>query len=421
MNDEIKVHVVNYGRKNFYMRYLDPVTGKQVPRSTGKSIRREADRVAAKWEAELQEGRYKSPSKVGWAEFRIRYEDEVLPRLADKTAEKVWAIFNAVERHLKPEKLASLTAERISYLMSKMREAGRAETTIKSNMAHLKSSLNWGKRIGLLFEVPNIDMPRRAKGGKIMKGRPITGEAFERLLSKVSSVLFPEKRKKHTPKEPSPAERKSIVRSWKDLMVGLWWSGLRLEESLELYWDRDDRLCVDLSGKYPMLWIPAELEKGHQNRLLPIAPEFAEFLLATPEANRTGRVFDPKSVRYWQSKRLIPSSVGRIISDIGKASSVKVHTDPKTGKVKYASAHDLRRSFGERWAPRVMPQVLKELMRHETIETTLKYYVGRNAQNTAEALYAALGNTSGNTAPQAQSEATKENTESPEENKAFGK
>lgn len=52
-------------------------------------------------------------------------------------------------------------------------------------------------------------------------------------------------------------------------------------------------------------------------------------------------------------------------------------------KNKFASAHDLRRSFGERWATRVMPQVLMELMRHESIETTLKFYVGHDAQRTA--------------------------------------
>jgi len=34
-----------------------------------------------------------------------------------------------------------------------------------------------------------------------------------------------------------------------------------------------------------------------------------------------------------------------------------------------------------------MPPVLQELMRHESIETTLKYYVGRNAQATAKLLW----------------------------------
>ena len=62
---------------------------------------------------------------------------------------------------------------------------------------------------------------------------------------------------------------------------------------------------------------------------------------------------------------------------------------PKTGKVKYASSHDLRRSFGERWSTRVIPQVLMALMRHENIETTQRYYVGRNANTTADAVWEA--------------------------------
>ena len=72
---------------------------------------------------------------------------------------------------------------------------------------------------------------------------------------------------------------------------------------------------------------------------------------------------------------------------IGKAAGVKVAIDPKTGKVEYASAHDLRRSFGERWSTRVMPQVLMAIMRHESIETTMRYYVGRNATTTADAVW----------------------------------
>ncbi len=36
-----------------------------------------------------------------------------------------------------------------------------------------------------------------------------------------------------------------------------------------------------------------------------------------------------------------------------------------------------------------MPQVLKELMRHESIETTMRFYVGRNAHTTADAVWEA--------------------------------
>ena len=98
--------------------------------------------------------------------------------------------------------------------------------------------------------------------------------------------------------------------------------------------------------------------------------------------------------------------VGVVISAIGKAGGVKVNTSP-SGKVKFASAHDLRRSFGERWSTKVMPQVLMVLMRHENIETTMRYYVGRNAQTTADVLWQAheaenrdSGNKSGNSSPE---------------------
>ncbi len=92
--------------------------------------------------------------------------------------------------------------------------------------------------------------------------------------------------------------------------------------------------------------------------------------------------------------------VSRAIGEIGEKAGVKVLTDRK-GRVKYASAHDLRRSFGDRWARKVMPIVLKELMRHDSIETTLRYYVGLNAESTAEVLYQAVGNSLGNTASKA--------------------
>jgi integrase len=81
----------------------------------------------------------------------------------------------------------------------------------------------------------------------------------------------------------------------------------------------------------------------------------------------------------------------------------KVDADGKAQTVtRYAGCHDLRRSFGERWSGRVMPQVLMELMRHESMQTTLTFYVGKNAQRTADAVWAAFeaheqkGNTSGN-------------------------
>jgi hypothetical protein len=68
-------------------------------------------------------------------------------------------------------------------------------------------------------------------------------------------------------------------------------SGLRLEESTLLSRDDDVPITVDLSGRHPRLPIYAEAEKGHQDRLLPMTPDFAQFLLQTPRTARTGPVF----------------------------------------------------------------------------------------------------------------------------------
>ena len=65
----------------------------------------------------------------------------------------------------------------------------------------------------------------------------------------------------------------------------------------------------------------------------------------------------------------------------------------------FAGARDLRRAFGFRWSRLVMPPVLKELMRHESIETTMRYYVGVNTEATADELWRVAGNISGNIAP----------------------
>ena len=54
---------------------------------------------------------------------------------------------------------------------------------------------------------------------------------------------------------------------------------------------------------------------------------------------------------------------------------------------KYASAHDLRRAFGTRWASRVKPAVLQKLMRHASINTTMAYYVDLDADELGDELW----------------------------------
>ncbi len=108
------------------------------------------------------------------------------------------------------------------------------------------------------------------------------------------------------------------------------------------------------------------------------------YLLAAPEAERRGPLFRPVMP---SGNRATARYAGQTISLIGAKAYIVVHTNAKTGRVKYASAHDLRRSFGTRWAKKVMPAVLQKLMGHDSIQTTMAYYVGLECDEVTEQLY----------------------------------
>jgi len=112
MNNDIRVHVVKYkNRKKLVMRYVDPLTGKQVSRTARTARRRDAERLAAKWEAELRDGRYQKPSRITWQAFRQRYESEKLAQLSERSLESTGAAFRHFERELSPKLLESLNSE----------------------------------------------------------------------------------------------------------------------------------------------------------------------------------------------------------------------------------------------------------------------------------------------------------------------
>ncbi len=119
-----------------------------------------------------------------------------------------------------------------------------------------------------------------------------------------------------------------------------------------------------------------------------MAPEFSELLDSIPVDDQTGFVFNPLA-KVKSESRMRNDTICKRISAIGKVAGVKVSESAK-GNPLYASAHDLRRSFGFRWSLLVMPAVLKELMRHESIDTTMQYYVGRNSEETAEAIWSVV-------------------------------
>lgn len=182
--------------------------------------------------------------------------------------------FNLLEEYCQPESVRDISSGMMSQFQAALRKRGQREITIAKYLRHMRGALRWAKDMEMIDRLPTIAMPRRAKQSKLMKGRPLTEEEFRTFQRAVESVVGTE----HT-------------EAWQFFIEGLWWSGLRVSETLDLYWDRTDRLSVDLSGRYPMFRIQAAFQKGNKDRVLPMAPEFSEFLESVPRGERLGAVF----------------------------------------------------------------------------------------------------------------------------------
>ena len=390
MSDEIRVRLIcpkprsRRKSKNVIMWFRDPDIGRLVRKSAGTTDTKAARDKAIEWQYQVRNGLWTPPAEctdgeaddglgpITWQQFRTQYEQEHLRTLSERTCDAADTALNHLERVLRLDgkRLAVVTSKALSTFQAKLRQAtpkspkGVKDVTIDGYLAYIGAALKWAVRVDLLDEAPEIPRLKRAKGiDKLMRGRPIMLEEFERMLKAARKV------------------RPRDYKAWRRYLRGLWLSGLRLEESLLLSWDLETPFSIDLSGKRPLLRILAEGEKGHQDRLLAITPDFAEFLLKVPDNRRVGRVFKLRGLET--GKPISGKRVGRIVSAIGKRAKVLVNK--AAGKC--ASAHDLRRSFGTRWAKRVMPAVLQKLMRHSAIETTMKYYVDLDANELAEELW----------------------------------
>jgi integrase len=368
MTDEINVIVVKRKGLNLYLRYIDPVDGRRREKNSGTTNMKAAQRAAGEWQAELRAG---GTSKLNtrWSVFTEAYESAKVVSLRENTMNAITVAFNAAENTMKPDTLARITPQWAIMFQQRLLDSGCAASTVESYCRHLRAALNWAVEQGMMLKVPKFPKLKQARSAKQMKGRPITGEEFDRLLEAVETSLKPRQHE-----------------SMKFLLRGLWLSGLRLGEALSLTWDQwADGIRVDLSGKYVMLLIPAEGEKGGRDRTYPVTPDFAEFLLSVPKDQRTGFVFNPELYRG-VCRRM--DTVSKAIADLGEVANVKVDEKPSKAKGKpslpvWASAHDLRRAFGFRWSRKVNSMVLKELMRHASVTTTEKYYIGIQADETA--------------------------------------
>lgn len=396
-----KVRIVQPAGRPFQLRYKCPIEKREIRISTGGRDEEEAERLKAELEAKLIlgiEARSGKEKTVGpemeWSHFREQYRVLHLMTVRDGTATHAESRLDLAERILKPKSLGDVADPNLlQQLQAKLlagassrRKKPRSAHTVRGYMNSVLASLNWAHLQGWLPTAPRIRKIKTPKQ-KVMKGRPITSEEFQKMLDATAGVVGEE-----------------TAASWMHVLRGLWESALRLDELMHVSWDKPGTIRPIWKAKHlPVLEIPAAMQKNDTEENIPLLPWFETVLLETPAESRSGWVFNPESLQLKLGRKIRhhrPDAewVGKIIARIGKDAGIIVEpADERTGRpTKYATAHDLRRSCGERLRNLgVPPLVICRVMRHSSWETTRKHYAPGDIQQDAAVLRSMLASGDG--------------------------
>ena len=317
-----------------------------------------------------------------WDEFRDLYRQQHLEFQRPKTYETDESRLDRYERIVKPKTIGdAFNAQAFKnaetrFLRGEGSRRGKplSPATVDAYLRSIRAAESFAFDQGLIEEKARFRKLKVPKS-KTMKGRPISEEEFDLLTASTIQVVG-----------------ESLVEEWNFVLRGLWCSGLRLSELMVVSWDVPDSITpIWLDRKEPVLRIPASMQKNNTTEDIPLLPWFEDLILTVPESMRRGWVFNPPSLqskfgRNSSGKRPTSEWVGKIISRIGKKSQIVVEAaNPKTGApTKFVSAHDLRRSCGQRMQDAgVPPLVISRILRHSSWETTKRHYVPGNIQQDA--------------------------------------
>ncbi len=391
-----KVRIVRPSQRPFQLRYVCPVEKREIRISTGCRDEVEAERQKAELEAKLLLGLEARPGRhqvlgpdMDWSDFREQYRTLHLATVRDSTAFHAESRLDIAERILNPRWLGDVSdpnaLQRLQARLlagdSSRRSRPRSAHTVRGYMNCVLAALNWAYLQDWLPTPPKLRKLKTAKM-KVMKGRPITEPEFGRMLQVTAEVVG-----------------EDAADSWKHVLRGLWTSALRLDELMHVSWSDAGTIRPHWrDGQLPVLEIPAAMQKNDTEESIPLLPWFEALLLETPVDDRHGWVFNPLSLQLKAGRKVKhhrPDAewVGKVIARVGKQAGIEVEpADTRTGRPKkYASAHDLRRSCGERLRNTgVPPLVICRVMRHSSWETTRKHYAPGDVQRDAEVLAATL-------------------------------
>ena len=315
-------------RNGFVLKFYCPIIRKRVRKNCGTRDRREARRVLQECRERLLNGQYiesggaitvaqtttsrsKSASAqnvpasasntergLSWQECYDRYRQfrksrtrkprslvDAVSRL--QIAERVFEA-DREERKL-PEGLfirECLSLERLEFLQERLLDGDecrydrRSPNTVNSMLASVMAFARHCEQHGWIAAVPKL---QKLEVEEVMKGRPITGAEFERMLNVTPKIVG-----------------QSVAESWQFALRILWESGFRVGDLMNFSWD-DERnihpVWTNRKGQHATIIVPSSQKNGRVQEI-PLLPGLNAVLMSVPEQDRTGWIVNPQPVEY---------------------------------------------------------------------------------------------------------------------------
>jgi integrase len=468
-------------KNGYVLKFYCPIRRKRIRKNTGTRDRREARRVLRECRERLLNGLYASSDGA----ITIQHEKagQSVPETPKGTCSETWeSCYDKYrkhqEKHTRVGSMADMVsrlaiAERIfegfhddrgrptpilvrdcmtlvmmEYLQDRLlagdegRYDYRASTTVNSLTKTVMAFVRFCATRGWIDSVPGLQMLNIEDA---MKGRPITGEEFDRMIEATPRVVGLDS-----------------AESWQFALRIIWETGFRVGDLMDFNWS-DERhirpIWTMRANQSSTIAIPST-QKNRKTQQIPMTPGLEQLLEGMPQSQRNGWIVNPlpisyeiqcgtqylrptdsdlkaliaafsnrsigracgvtdTTVRKWLhdagisrecefqrqteaiseaemigirsrgecrrthtakragNQRLTKERVGRVISMIGHEANVVVQKEDEEAKrrLKYASAHDIRRGCALRLINcGVSAETLTVIMRHEDFETTKKHY-----------------------------------------------
>ena len=305
-------------RNSFVLKFYCPIIRKRVRKNCGTRDRREARRVLQECRERLLNGQYiesggaitanqakatlfksvpaqnnsasanNTERSLNWQECYDRYRQfrksrtrkprslvDAVSRL--QIAERVFEA-DREERKL-PEGLfirECLSLERLEFLQERLLDGDecrydrRSPNTVNSMLASVMAFAHHCEQRGWIAVVPKL---QKLEVEEVMKGRPITGEEFERMLDATPKIVG-----------------QSVAASWQLALRILWESGFRVGDLMNFSWD-DERhihpVWTNRKGQHATIIVPSSQKNGRVQEI-PLLPGLNAVLMSVPEKDRTG-------------------------------------------------------------------------------------------------------------------------------------